>query len=78
MPRHNYEQGIASEFPGSEYTDDELELLRAVDRYKTRTGRRFPSVTEILSVVKSLGYRKETPCPPSPSPTAPSPPPPRS
>lgn len=41
-----------------EYTADEVEFLRAVDRYKVDHRRLFPSLTELLRVLRSLGYRK--------------------
>ena len=41
------------------YTDDEWEFIRAMQRYKERTGRRFPTWSEALKVLKEeLGYRK--------------------
>jgi hypothetical protein len=48
--------GTEESFPGSDYTDDELEFLRAVDRLK-RTCR-FPSCRDILRLIATLGYRK--------------------
>jgi hypothetical protein len=48
----------ASSDPGvGEYTPEELSLLRAADAYRQRTGRRFLTLTEILGVVKAMGYR---------------------
>lgn len=44
---------------GSDYTDEELAFIRAVDEHKQRTGRRFPSLTELLAILKALGYRQE-------------------
>lgn len=41
-----------------EYTPEQLELLRAMDRYQRETGRRFPNYCEVLDVIKSLGYVK--------------------
>lgn len=35
-----------------------LEFIQAVDRYKRRTQKAFPSWTEILEILKSLGYEK--------------------
>ena len=40
------------------YSDDEFELLKAVDRFKSERGIPFPSVIDILRVMKSLGYEK--------------------
>ncbi len=35
-----------------------LEFIKAVDRYKRKTQKAFPSWTEVLKIIKSLGYRK--------------------
>lgn len=40
------------------YSDDEAEFLEAMEDFKARTGRRFPTWSECLRVVKSIGYRK--------------------
>lgn len=40
-----------------DYREDEVEFMRAVERYKQRTGRLFPTCSELLEVVRSLGYR---------------------
>lgn len=40
------------------YTDDELEFMKAVERYKAAHKTRFPSLSQILSVIRELGYRK--------------------
>lgn len=50
--------GLSSANIGGEYDQEEIELIKAIDRYRRRTGRRFPTCTEILKVAKSLGYRK--------------------
>ena len=41
-----------------DYTDDELEFMRAIDTYKARTGRKFLTLRETLVILKSLGYHK--------------------
>ncbi len=41
-----------------DYTDDEIELMTAMDEYKRRSGRQFPTWSEVLEVVGNLGYRK--------------------
>lgn len=47
------------------YSDEELEFLRAMDRFIHASGNQFPTYVEMLAVAKSLGYRKaEVPCPP--------------
>jgi len=39
-------------------TDEQFEFIMAVDQYKRENQRPFPSWTEILEVIKALGYRK--------------------
>ncbi len=41
-----------------DYSDAELEFMRAMDEYKRKSGRMFPTCSEILEVLKDLGYRK--------------------
>jgi hypothetical protein len=41
-----------------DYGADELEFMQALDRYKRASGRMFPTCSEILEVVRSLGYAK--------------------
>ncbi len=43
---------------GSEFTADELEFLKAIDQYKREKCRPHPTYTEILDVLRSLGWRK--------------------
>jgi len=43
---------------GADYTDEEFEFLKAVDRYKRERRRPFPTWREVLMVLKSLGWRK--------------------
>jgi hypothetical protein len=38
-----------------------LEFLRAMDAYRRRPGRRFPSLLEILQVLRKLDWRKVMP-----------------
>lgn len=37
---------------------DELELIHAVNAHKARTGRAFPTWSELLHILRSLGYEK--------------------
>ena len=39
-------------------SEDQFEFLMAIDTYKKANGRPFPSWTEVLEVIKALGYRK--------------------
>lgn len=44
-----------------EYSDDEVEFMQALDAYKRKNGRMFPTCSEVLEVVRSLGYTKVAP-----------------
>ncbi|MHC4943694.1 MAG: hypothetical protein ACYTG7_11815 [Planctomycetota bacterium] len=35
-----------------------LEFIKAIDRYKRRSCKPFPTWSEVLEILKSLGYRK--------------------
>lgn len=39
-----------------DYGPEELEFMRALEAYKRSSGRMFPTCSEILEVVRSLGY----------------------
>ena len=41
-----------------EMTEEQFEFLQAVQEYKRLNKRQFPTWTEVLDVVKALGYRK--------------------
>ncbi len=41
-----------------DYTDDEVEFMHALDRYKRASGRMFPTCSEVLEVLRGLGYEK--------------------
>ena len=41
-----------------DYSDDEVEFMQSLDAYKRRSGRMFPTCSEILEVVRDLGYVK--------------------
>lgn len=38
------------------YDDDESDYLKALDRFRTRTGTRFPTAVEMLAVAREVGY----------------------
>jgi len=44
-----------------EYTSDEIEFMQALDAYKRKSGRMFPTCSEILEVLRNLGYRRCVP-----------------
>ena len=39
-------------------SDEQFEFLMAIQEYKKENARPFPTWTEVLEVVKALGYRK--------------------
>ena len=41
-----------------DYQPEEIEFMRAMDDYKRRSGRQFPTWSEVLEVLRDLGYRK--------------------
>lgn len=41
-----------------DYTEDEIEFMSALDGYKRASGRMFPTCSEILEVLRKLGYEK--------------------
>ncbi len=41
-----------------DYTDDEIAFMKAMDLYKRANRRPFPTWSEVLEVLRSLGYRK--------------------
>lgn len=44
-----------------DYQPEEVEFMRAMDDYKRRSGRQFPTWSEVLEVIRDLGYRKVAP-----------------
>jgi hypothetical protein len=42
-----------------DYSQDEVEFMHALDRYKRANGRMFPTCSEVLEVIRSLGYIKQ-------------------
>lgn len=41
-----------------QYTDDEIEFMNAMQRFKIQSGQAFPTYGEVLRVAHGLGYRK--------------------
>jgi hypothetical protein len=44
-----------------DYNDDETAFMKAMERYKRENRRPFPTWSEVLEVLISLGYRKVEP-----------------
>lgn len=43
-----------------DYSGDEVEFMQAMDVYKRKNGRMFPTCSEILEVIRDLGYVRES------------------
>ena len=41
-----------------DYLPEEVEFMNALDEYKRTSGRMFPTCSEILEVIRTLGYEK--------------------
>lgn len=46
-----------------DYSVDEVEFMNALDAYKRSSGRMFPTCSEILEVIRGLGYVKQAAVP---------------
>lgn len=44
-----------------DYSNDEIEFMHALDAYKRASGRMFPTCSEILEVIRNLGYVRTNP-----------------
>jgi len=53
--RLNEERKSAEE---GQMTQEQFDFLMAIDQYKQQNSRPFPTWTEVLDVIKALGYRK--------------------
>jgi hypothetical protein len=45
-----------------EMTDEQFLFITAIDAYKRANGKPFPTWTEVLEVIRKLGYRKTMAC----------------
>lgn len=43
-----------------DYNEEEIEFMQALDKYKRTSGRMFPTCSEILEVIRGLGYVRLT------------------
>jgi len=41
-----------------DYSNDEVEFMQALERYKRTSGRMFPTCSEVLEVLRGLGYER--------------------
>jgi hypothetical protein len=44
-----------------DYSDEEVDFMNAMDEYKRKSGRMFPTCSEVLEVIRGLGYVQLTP-----------------
>jgi len=59
-----------------DYSADEIEFMQALDAYKRANGRMFPTCSEILEVIRDMGYVRVSPgaeVPPSGTDSSPAP-----
>lgn len=52
---------VAARLPDDDFSSppDEADLIaRAIDQYKRESGRLFPTWSEVLEVIRGLGYAK--------------------
>lgn len=45
---------------GADYTEEEVEFIKAMERFMREKKRRFPTFVEVLQVAKSLGYQRSS------------------
>jgi len=43
-----------------DYSPEEVEFMHALEQYKRANGRMFPTCSEVLEVLRGLGYAKQT------------------
>ena len=46
-----------------QYTPDEVEFMSAMQAFKSRTGKAFPTHGEVLAIAHALGYRRRQAAP---------------
>jgi hypothetical protein len=44
-----------------DYSEDEVDFMNALDAYKRRSGRMFPTCSEVLEVIRDMGYVQLSP-----------------
>lgn len=45
-------------FDDPELTDEDMDFCRAIEAWKRKHGRPFPTWSDVLAVVKAIGYRR--------------------
>jgi hypothetical protein len=59
IPRNANRVSISTVGVGSEYTDEEAEFLRAAERYRVRTHKRFLNAVDYFRIARELGWKRE-------------------
>lgn len=52
-------RGVDPTTSDRDYSSDELEFMQAMQAYKHSSGRMFPTWSEVLEVLRGLGYDKD-------------------
>lgn len=52
-------------------SSEELQFIKAIEKYKSESNKHFLSWTEVLKIVKELGYKKVSKKPTMPAPALP-------
>jgi hypothetical protein len=60
LRRNEDQQAFQKRVEEGELTLEEVEFVRAVDRYKRKFNRPFPTWSEVLAIVKELGYTRDS------------------
>lgn len=60
LRRKEDQQAFQKRVEEGELTLEEIEFVRAIDRYKRKFNRPFPTWSEILAIVKELGYTRDS------------------
>jgi FMN phosphatase YigB (HAD superfamily) len=57
--RRRHRRALTLGADGADLDADALEFIAALDRFKKKHGRPFPSWSEVLTVLRELGYKRK-------------------
>jgi hypothetical protein len=60
LRRNEDQEAFQKRVEQGELTLEEVEFVRAVDQYKRKFNRPFPTWSEVLAILKELGYTKDS------------------
>ncbi len=60
LRRREDQEALQKRVDEGELTLEEIEFVRAIDRYKRKFNRPFPTWSEVLAILKDLGYTKDS------------------